>query len=116
LESKFIPGGDAYRLCISGQADPEKFGIFDMHGLDFIRGDLVRDFLALNKVEILPWDWGWGYLTPTKFADLRLFDHLSTLLVGGDASFALIRRQYESDPSLQMPAASPEAKTEVTEP
>jgi hypothetical protein len=32
-----------------------------MHGIEFVRGDLLRDFLAFNKVEILPWDGGWGY-------------------------------------------------------
>jgi hypothetical protein len=26
------------------------------HGLWFVRGDLMRDSLALSKVETLPWD------------------------------------------------------------
>ena len=57
---RFITAGRAYQMCRSGQASPDDFGIFDMHGLGFIQGNVVRDFLALNKVEILPWDLGLG--------------------------------------------------------
>lgn len=49
---EFIIIGRAWEMCRSGRADPEKFGIFDMHGIRFIWGDVVRDFLALNKIEI----------------------------------------------------------------
>lgn len=104
LNSKFIPAGEAYRICLAGRADPQQFGIFDMHGMDFIRGNVVRDFLALNKVEILPWDWGWGYLTETRFADLRLFDELSALLCAGDEAFPVWRERFESEPGLMPPA------------
>jgi hypothetical protein len=48
---QFIVGGRAWQLCRSGLVDPECFGIFDMHGLGFVRGNLVRDIAALNKVE-----------------------------------------------------------------
>ena len=113
---KFIPGGEAYQMCRAGKADPDKFGIFEMHGMDFIRGDLVRDFLALNKVEILPWDWGWGYLTEKKFADLALFDHLTGLLTGGDEAFPALRKQYESDPSLALPKTQTPTQVEISEP
>ena len=51
---QFVTGGQAWLMCRAGEQDPQKFGIFDMHGMEFIRGDLIRDFLALNKVEILP--------------------------------------------------------------
>jgi hypothetical protein len=32
-----------------GETDPQKFGIFDMHGLYFIRGNLIHDMAALKK-------------------------------------------------------------------
>ena len=38
---RFIVGGKAWQLCRCGQADPDAFGIFDMHGLGFVRGDLL---------------------------------------------------------------------------
>ncbi len=53
---KFVTGGEAWLRCQSKEADPDLFGIFDMRGLDFIKGDLILDFLALNKIELLPWD------------------------------------------------------------
>lgn len=53
---KFVSGGQAWQRCRSKGADPNDFGIFDLRGLDFIKGNVIRDFLALNKIELLPWD------------------------------------------------------------
>jgi hypothetical protein len=53
---QFIVGGKAWQMCRSGEQNPAKFGIFDMHGLGFVRGNLVRDVASLNKMELLPWD------------------------------------------------------------
>lgn len=50
----FISAGKAWQMCRLRKADPGKFGIFNMHGLRFVSGDVVLDFPALNKVEILP--------------------------------------------------------------
>jgi len=56
---RFLNGAEAWQLCREELEDPDKFGIFDMRGLWFVRGNLLRDLAALNKVELLPWD-GWG--------------------------------------------------------
>ena len=56
--NRFIVGGDAWQLCRRGEANPDDFGIFEWYGIEFVRGDLLRDFLAFSKVEILPWDGG----------------------------------------------------------
>lgn len=107
---QFVVAGQAWQMCRSGQADPDKFGIFDMHGLWFVRGNVVRDFLSFNKVEILPWDHGWGFLdahVPTEEeakADTLLFDHFAGLTLAGDGAFAEIRSSYESDPRWPIPA------------
>jgi hypothetical protein len=53
-EGAFLTGGQAWQICRAGKADPDDFGIFDMHGWNFIAGDLIRDALALRKFEILP--------------------------------------------------------------
>src|SRR5690349_9582217 len=56
---QFIVGGKAWQMCRSGAQDPDKFGIFDMNGLGFVRGNLVWDVASINKMELLPWDcWG----------------------------------------------------------
>jgi hypothetical protein len=104
---QFLDGGVAWQLCRAGEADPEKFGIFDMHGLWFIRGDLVRDFLALNKVEILPWD-GWNEIISGEehlpAEETAFFDHLADLTLAGDDAFAKICILFETDARLRMPS------------
>lgn len=67
-------------MCRDGEEDPEKFGIFDMRGMGFILGNLIRDLLALNKIEILPWD-PWGMMVekdgePPK-ENLKLLDQIA---------------------------------------
>ena len=59
--NRFITGGHAWQMFPQDGANPDDFGIMDMHGPWFIRGDLLRDFAALNKVELLPWD-SWGIM------------------------------------------------------
>jgi hypothetical protein len=62
-EGEFCSGGEAWLACREGD-DPERYGIFDFHGWDFVKGNLVRDVCALGGRELLPWD-AWGLaLTP----------------------------------------------------
>jgi hypothetical protein len=104
---RFIVGGQAWQLCRAGKADADHFGIFDMHGLWFVRGDLIRDFLAFSKIEILPWDGDWGYLAKPidqvggDDADLALMDRIAALTLADDmeASHAL----YERDTGFHVP-------------
>ena len=104
--NRFIVGGDAWQLCRSGAANPDDFGIFDMHGIEFVRGDLLRDFLAFSKVEILPWDGDWGYLvelTPERVEPVyALMDRVAALTLADD--FAAIRALYEADAGFHPPA------------
>ena len=94
-------------MCRYGGGDPEQFGIFDMHGWDFIRGNLYRDLLALNKIEILPWDY-WPGMGPdcVEFneGDWDLHDHLAELTSDPETHFEEIRDIYESEPELRIPA------------
>ncbi len=104
---RFLTGGQAWQLCRTGKADADQFGIFDMHGLWFVRGDLVRDFLALNKVEILPWD-PWGLMAgPEETAaaqDLAALDRIAVLTLGGNDVFLEVRSLYEGDERLRQPS------------
>jgi hypothetical protein len=91
-------------MCRSGQEDPESFGIFDMHGLGFVRGDFVRDVAALNKVELLPWDC-WGIIekeTLDDADDLRMLDELAELTAGDVPEFKRVQALYNSDARLHM--------------
>jgi hypothetical protein len=97
---QFIVGGAAWKMCRFEGADPDKFGIFDMHGLWFVRGDFVRDVAALNKVELLPWDC-WGLINGTDDEispeDIAFLDHLAELTSGDVPNFEEVRSIYESD-------------------
>jgi hypothetical protein len=57
-DGAFLSGGEAWLACRRGE-DPKRYGIFDLCGWDFVKGDMVRDFLSLSGFELLPWDlWG----------------------------------------------------------
>ena len=89
-----------------GRQDPSKFGIMQMTGLWFVAGNVLRDFAALNNVEMLPWDvWG-PMFRPGESASadqLALFDRLATLTRSPDTSFAELRELYEHGPGLKVP-------------
>ncbi len=103
---QFIVGGRAWQLCRTGAADPDTFGIFEMHGLWFVRGDFVRDIAALNKLELLPWD-GWGIIETRDdeltAEDLVLLDRIAALTCGDVPEFEQMRALYERDERLRVP-------------
>jgi hypothetical protein len=100
---QFIVGGQAWKLCRSGQADPETFGIFDMHGLDFVRGNFVRDVASLNKQEMLPWDcWGIIENPALDTDDLTFLDSLADLTSGDVPDLEAVRAIYASDARIRM--------------
>ncbi|HNT77384.1 MAG TPA: transglutaminase-like domain-containing protein [Anaerolineae bacterium] len=110
--NRFIVGGDAWQLCRSGAANPDDFGIFEWHGMEFVRGDLLRDFLAFSKVEILPWDGGWGYLVELAPEQVEpvyaLMDRVAALIRAADASGsaaddAALRALYDEDANFHPP-------------
>lgn len=103
---RFIVGGAAWRMCRAGEADPDTFGIFEMHGLWFVRGNFIRDVAALNKIELLPWD-GWGIinaadedLTPD---DLLFLDEVAALASGDVPEHDRLAALYQGDDRLRVP-------------
>jgi hypothetical protein len=104
--SAFLVGGEAWRRCRTGEADPSTFGIMDMRGLWFVAGNLVRDIAALNNMEMLPWDvWGAMYepgQEPTPDV-LAAFDAAAPLSRDPDPHFEAIRALYQH-PQWRVPA------------
>jgi hypothetical protein len=102
---QFIVGGKAWLGCRNGETDPSKFGIFDMRGLWFIRGNLVRDIAALNKVELLPWD-GWGLIDrddeSISHEELKILDDVASLTYD-EVDFSSVRKAYETNEGLIVP-------------
>jgi hypothetical protein len=99
----FLTAGNAWIKCRDGIEDANRFGIFDMWGKWFIRGNVARDFAALNKVEMLPWD-GWGTLARIGESedDDGFADEIAELGFSDDV--LAIRQRYEIDSSLQVPS------------
>jgi hypothetical protein len=103
-EGRFVDASEAWLRCREGGEDPDKFGIFDMRGLWFIRGNLLREAAARNGAEMLPWDvWGLvqgddNSLTAEQYA---LLDRLAHALVEGDE--AEVARLYREEPGLAVP-------------
>ena len=99
---QFIVGGKAWQMCRSGEQDAAKFGSFDMNGLGFVRGNLVRDVASLNKMELLPWDC-WGVILSEALDnpdDLAMLDEVVALTAGDVPEFEAVRTRYESAPRL----------------
>ena len=100
---QFVIGGRAWQLIRSGEVAPEMFGIFDWRGQWFAQNDLVRDFLALNKIELLPWD-SWGLMAGpedcVRTDDLTLLDRIAALTIDPDAAFDDLHTLYAGDPRL----------------
>ncbi len=104
-KGQFITGCEAWKLCRSGAADPDSFGIMDMKGLDFVLGDFIRDIASLNKVELLPWDC-WGFMLKGVNAlsakEYTLLDKAAELMLEGNERIYDI---YASSPGLKAAGA-----------
>jgi hypothetical protein len=101
---QFIVGGMAWMMCRSGEQNADKFGIFEMNGLGFVRGNLVRDVASLNKMELLPWDC-WGVILKESLddpEDLATLDDIASLTACDVPYFEAARTRYEADPRLHV--------------
>ena len=108
---QFIVAGQAWRKCRSGADKAERYGIFEMNGWWFILGNVIREVLAFSKIEILPWDHEVGFFShrladplPDDGPELAEYDRLAALTVAGDTTFDELRRLYEVEPRLHVPA------------
>lgn len=100
---QFVSGAEAWSLCRQGLANPDDFGIFNLHGLGFVRGNLIRDLAALNKMELLPWD-SWGLISKEEetlsLKDYQLLDKVADLIIKNDPEIYQI---YQTDSQLTVP-------------
>ena len=105
---RFVIAGDAWAQCRVGDADPSTFGIFDMRGLWFVAGNVLRDVAALNNMEMLPWD-VWGAMPragePLRDDRLAFLDRVAALTRAPDAALAELVALYEGDERLRVPSS-----------
>ncbi|MGY5450601.1 transglutaminase domain-containing protein [Agarivorans sp. MS3-6] len=91
--NRFIYAGSAWQMCRANLAESSSFGIFNFTGWPIIKGNLIRDVFALNQIELLAWDCGWGIL-PSYLVDIAddkewlLLDELANISHGSDFSKA----------------------------
>lgn len=103
--TQFVVAGDAWQRCRSGAVDPDCFGIADLRGLWFVRGNVVRDLAAHTKRELLPWD-GWGLMETREDstdAQLALLDRVAELTQADDDRHDELTRLYDAEPALRVP-------------
>jgi hypothetical protein len=100
---RFLNAGRAWQLCRVGGADPDTFGIFELHGWWFIAGNLVRDLAALNKVELMPWD-GWGVMLDEAPVEekFELLDRVAEMVLADNDRFDEMRAFYEENERLRV--------------
>ena len=103
---RFLTGGQAWLAARAGEVDAERFGIYDMRGMGFLAGNVVKDFACLNKVELLPWD-SWGMLRnprqPPPKKHFAVLDEIAELAATDDLTE--IRSRFERDDRVRVPQA-----------
>jgi hypothetical protein len=124
-DTHFHVAGRAWQWCRDNQLDPERFGIGcdpaefgleSLRGLWFVRGQLLRDFAALNKVEVVPflahvakgYTWDPWRLVAARDEDLSegdyaLLDAIAALSLDPDRQFGRVRETYQRNLDLQPP-------------
>jgi transglutaminase superfamily protein len=104
--TQFLVAGDAWQRCRRGQAEPQRFGILDIRGLWFVRGNLVRDLAACAKRELLPWD-GWGFadkpVDPEDSTELAVLDRVAELTQADASAHEEMLELYDSNIGLRVP-------------
>ena len=104
---QFLVAGKAWQMCRTGEADPNRFGLFEnLKGLSFIRGNLILDLAAQNKMELLLWDfWGWLLRDIETYTEeeWQLLDKVAVLTQASNEAFAEMRATYEEKIGLKVP-------------
>jgi hypothetical protein len=104
----FRDGGTAWLRCRAGRSDPFRYGNHVLWGWDELRGSLVNDLGALNKMEM--GDWSWCDELQVEPLDQphttidRLMDSVAPA-VSEASSVEELRLAYRSDALLQPPVS-----------
>jgi hypothetical protein len=105
----FHHAGIAWQLCRAGEADPSRHGNHVLWGWDELRGSLINDIGALNKVEVGEWS-SWCDRIAVEHRDQPSADldaYLDSLaeMVSSDDAFEHLQRSFQRDEGLRPPAA-----------
>lgn len=100
--NQFQVAGTAWKLLRSGKADPSKYGVgaVGITGEWFMACDVIRDLAALNKCELLPFDY-WGIAveiaeSQTVNSDqASVIDSIADVIADDTFDFYAMKRLYE---------------------
>lgn len=110
-QGKFLSAGEGWQLFRDGKADPNVFGLggkdgWKALGWDMVMSNVTCDMMALNKMELLPWDVS-PYWHKKKeqmsAADMVIIDEAALLCCQVNNRWARMRELYDSHLVLQMP-------------
>lgn len=76
-QTQFVSGAKAWLMCRQTDIDPNRFGIFEWWGYNYLRTNLILDAHALLKLPMHPWD-QWGGL---KSLDVELWTKETYLIL-----------------------------------
>lgn len=99
----FVPAGLAWQQARQGLVQPTLFRFNGRwKGFPCLRGNLLHDFQALNKLELLPWDY-WDDLSrkpenALASAERELLDRIAELTLAPEKNFAELRALFDSLP------------------
>jgi len=103
----YLTADVAWQHCRNKEVDPKNFGFLpDYTGLWYVKGHLARDIAALNKVEMLCWDY-WGIFERRDYdlpdEDLQLLNQSAKLSLSGNEDLGKLRSLYLQDMRLRVP-------------
>jgi hypothetical protein len=106
---KFVTAGSAWAGVRSGRLDPATCGVasIGIAGAWFVAGSVVRDLAALNKHEMLPWDY-WGISrdmrpgVPLAEAATARIDALAALIADADPGWKALREIYDREDAFKV--------------
>ncbi|OKP97467.1 excinuclease ABC subunit UvrA [Paenibacillus sp. P46E] len=99
---QFVTAGQAWQITRSGELKADEFGYKKFRGMRMIRGSLLHDLDALNKVELMPWDFFGELITKDEKKltreDKTLLDRIAGLTSSVDQNFEEMGLEYEDMP------------------
>ncbi len=101
-DEEYVVSGQAWMGCREGTRDPRKCGILHRWGMDYVRGNVVKDVMMLNKEELFPWDGSALGDKPRDAlteADFALLDELAAL-TWPKVVLPAVRAHFENNPEL----------------
>ncbi len=108
--SQFLDAGESYYELKSEKVKPERIGIFEFRGWQYVHYKLVSDLACINSVEVLPWE-SWGIIDRIDNSNLseddeNLLEEITRVLAelrDHPDHFRQARELYSKNPDLRVP-------------